>query len=51
MRIAIVGVGRVGTTLGARLHAKGHSIAFGVREPKTSGATADPRPHRDAEDD
>lgn len=33
MRIAIVGAGRVGSTLGQRLGAKGHHVLYGVREP------------------
>ncbi len=33
MRIAIIGAGRVGTTLGARWAEAGHDIVFGVRDP------------------
>lgn len=32
MRIAIVGAGRVGTTLGAGWTAAGHDVVYGVRE-------------------
>jgi predicted dinucleotide-binding enzyme len=37
MKIAIVGAGRVGTTLGGRWSAGGHEVVYGVRNP------ADPR--------
>jgi len=37
MRITIVGAGRVGTSLGTALRAKGHHVIFGVRQPKTAG--------------
>lgn len=33
MRIAIIGAGRVGSTLGTRLGGVGHQILYGVREP------------------
>ena len=33
MRIAILGAGRVGRTLGARWNTTGHDIAYGVRDP------------------
>lgn len=33
MRIAVIGAGRVGTTLGSRLAATGHDIVYGVRDP------------------
>jgi predicted dinucleotide-binding enzyme len=33
MRIAIVGAGRVGSTLGRRLGAAGHHVLYGVRAP------------------
>ncbi len=36
MKIAIVGAGNVGRTLGAALKAKGHTIIYGVREPGRS---------------
>lgn len=36
MRIAILGAGRVGASLGAALKAKGHVVVFGAREPKVS---------------
>jgi len=36
MRIAILGAGPVGASLGAALKAKGHVIVFGAREPKVS---------------
>lgn len=36
VRIAIIGAGRVGTTLGSAFEAKGHSIVYGVRDPKKS---------------
>jgi predicted dinucleotide-binding enzyme len=37
MRIAIVGAGRVGKSLGTALRASGHSIVYGVRQPEVSG--------------
>lgn len=37
MRIAILGAGRVGTTLGGGWEARGHDVVYGVRDP------ADPR--------
>ena len=33
MKIAIIGAGRVGKTLGKALEAKGHNIAYGTRDP------------------
>lgn len=33
MRIAIVGAGRVGTTLGRRWAERGHHVVYGVRDP------------------
>ncbi len=36
MKIAIVGAGNVGRTLGAALKVKGHAIIYGVREPGRS---------------
>jgi predicted dinucleotide-binding enzyme len=36
MRIAIVGAGRVGRTLGARWSTAGHEIVYGVRDPSDS---------------
>jgi 8-hydroxy-5-deazaflavin:NADPH oxidoreductase len=33
MRIAIIGAGNVGRTLGTALRAKGHAIVYGVRDP------------------
>ncbi len=33
MKITIIGAGRVGTTLGARLAAAGHDVTYGVRDP------------------
>jgi predicted dinucleotide-binding enzyme len=36
MRIAILGAGRVGASLGAALKANGHVVVFGAREPKVS---------------
>ena len=33
MKIAIVGAGKVGSTLGQRWSQAGHTIAYGVREP------------------
>ena len=35
MKIAIIGAGNVGGTLGKRWSAKGHQIFFGVREPES----------------
>ena len=37
MRIAIVGAGRVGKSLGMALRAKGHHVVYGVREPQAPG--------------
>lgn len=34
MRIAIIGAGRVGTTLGAGWTAGGHDVVYGVRDPQ-----------------
>lgn len=47
MRIAIIGAGRVGTTLGSRWNDAGHEIVYGVRNPSDSryaglGAVDDP---------
>ena len=36
MRIAILGAGRVGASLGAAFKAKGHVVVSGAREPKVS---------------
>ena len=33
MKIAIIGAGSVGATLGRRWHGNGHTICYGVREP------------------
>jgi predicted dinucleotide-binding enzyme len=33
MRIAIIGAGQVGTTLGAALRSKGHTVVYGSRDP------------------
>ncbi len=33
MRIAIIGAGRVGSTLGTRLSQAGHQVLYGVRDP------------------
>lgn len=33
MRIAIIGAGRVGTTLGTRWRSGGHDVVYGVRDP------------------
>ena len=38
MKIAIIGAGQVGSTLGKAWSAKGHEIVYGVREPKGSKA-------------
>jgi predicted dinucleotide-binding enzyme len=40
MHIAILGAGRVGTTLGSRLQAAGHTITYGVRDPADDAHTA-----------
>jgi predicted dinucleotide-binding enzyme len=34
MRIAVIGAGNVGGTLGRKLAAKGHAVTFGVRRPE-----------------
>jgi predicted dinucleotide-binding enzyme len=36
MRVAVIGAGRVGMTLGSALRAKGHTIAYGTRDPSNS---------------
>lgn len=36
MKIAIIGAGNVGKTLGAALRAKGHTVNYGTRDPKNS---------------
>ena len=33
MKIAIIGAGQVGTTLGTALRAKGHTVIYGSRNP------------------
>jgi len=33
MKIAIIGAGRIGTTLGAKWEAAGHAVVYGVRSP------------------
>ena len=40
MRIAILGMGKVGTTLGRRWRNAGHNIVFGVRNPEERRAEA-----------
>jgi predicted dinucleotide-binding enzyme len=40
MRIAIVGAGNIGGTLGAKWAAAGHSVVFGVRDPQSPKARA-----------
>lgn len=41
MRIAIIGAGTVGTTLGGRFAAAGHDVVYGVRDPgKVEGGLA-----------
>ena len=37
MRIAILGAGRIGKSLGTALRASGHGIVYGVRQPEVSG--------------
>jgi 3-hydroxyisobutyrate dehydrogenase-like beta-hydroxyacid dehydrogenase len=37
MRIAIVGAGRLGKSLGTALRASGHHIDYGVRQPAAAG--------------
>jgi hypothetical protein len=37
MRIAIIGAGRVGKSLGTALCAKGHTVAYGVPAPEAPG--------------
>lgn len=36
MKIAIIGAGKVGKTLGTALRAKGHAVVYGVRDPNAS---------------
>jgi 8-hydroxy-5-deazaflavin:NADPH oxidoreductase len=38
MNIGIIGAGNVGGTLGARWARNGHAVAFGVRDPNSTGA-------------
>ena len=40
MRIAIIGAGNIGGTLGAKWAAAGHSVVFGVRDPESPKARA-----------
>lgn len=40
MRIAIVGAGNIGGTLGAKWAAAGHSVVFGARDPESPKARA-----------
>jgi len=40
MKIAIIGAGNVGGTLGKKWGAKGHTIAFGVRRPNDANVQA-----------
>jgi 8-hydroxy-5-deazaflavin:NADPH oxidoreductase len=40
MRIAIIGTGRVGSTLAKRWLAQGHTIVFGTREPRSEKVLA-----------
>ncbi|MCB9525242.1 MAG: NAD(P)-binding domain-containing protein [Myxococcales bacterium] len=40
MKIAIIGAGKVGTTLGERLQAAGHAVTYGVRDPASPAAQA-----------
>jgi predicted dinucleotide-binding enzyme len=47
MRIAIIGAGRVGSTLGRRWQGQGHEVVYGVRDPGDTrhaelGAVASP---------
>lgn len=44
MKIAIIGAGSVGTTLGSRWHAAGHDVLFGVRDPGSEKSRALPAP-------
>lgn len=39
MKIAVVGAGNVGGTLGRKWAEKGHSVVFGVRDPSSEKAT------------
>lgn len=39
MRVAVIGVGNVGTTLGSKLHAAGHELTMGTRDPAGEGAS------------
>ena len=36
MKIAVIGAGKVGKTLGTALRAKGHAVVYGVRDPNAS---------------
>jgi 8-hydroxy-5-deazaflavin:NADPH oxidoreductase len=40
MRIAIIGSGNIGGTLGAKWAAAGHQVVFGVRDPQSAKAQA-----------
>jgi 8-hydroxy-5-deazaflavin:NADPH oxidoreductase len=44
MRLAIIGTGVIGTTIGRRWLEHGHTVAYGVREPVATGTR--PLPHR-----
>src|SRR3712207_804214 len=42
MRIAVLGTGAVGRTLGSRLAELGHAVAIGTREPEATLARTEP---------
>jgi len=40
LRIAVLGAGKIGGTLGRKWTAAGHQVAYGVRDPQTAAAQA-----------
>src|SRR5262249_22726728 len=40
LRIAVLGAGKIGGTLGRKWTAAGHQVAYGVRDPQTADAQA-----------
>jgi hypothetical protein len=44
MKIAVIGAGNVGGTLGRRWHEAGYEVVFGVRDPESEKAHALPAP-------
>ena len=42
MKIAVIGTGHIGSTLGQRWHAIGHEVAYGSREGAGTGPAGAP---------